>query len=149
MGIHLDPAEVREAFGEHDPTEHAAEAQARWGETEAYAQSQRRTSSYGVADWKRIHDAQADLEQRFAQALAEGAPAHGPRARGLAEEHRLGIDRCFYDCPHAVHRELADLYVTDERFEAHYEQVAPGLAQYVRDAVHANTDAPPPVEAPV
>ncbi len=36
-----------------------------------------------------------------------------------------------------MHRSLADMYVADERFRAHYEAVAPGLAQYVHDAVHA------------
>ncbi len=36
-----------------------------------------------------------------------------------------------------MHRSLADLYVADDRFRARYEAVAPGLAQYVHDAVHA------------
>jgi hypothetical protein len=30
------------------------------------------------------------------------------------------------------------MYVEDERFTAHYEQVAPGLGQYVSTAVQAN-----------
>ncbi len=38
------------------------------------------------------------------------------------------------------HRNLADLYVQDPRFAATYEQLRPGLAQYLRDAVHANAD---------
>ncbi len=37
-----------------------------------------------------------------------------------------------------MHRGLADMYVADERFAAHYDAVAPGLAQYVHDAVYAN-----------
>lgn len=36
-----------------------------------------------------------------------------------------------------VHRGPADLYVADARFTAHYEAVAPGLARYVREGVHA------------
>ncbi|MFT4087339.1 MAG: MerR family transcriptional regulator [Gordonia sp. (in: high G+C Gram-positive bacteria)] len=39
-----------------------------------------------------------------------------------------------------VYRRPADMYVADERFTATYEEVTPGLARYVRDAIHANSD---------
>jgi hypothetical protein len=32
------------------------------------------------------------------------------------------------------------MYLADPRFTQHYEDVAPGLAQYVHDAIHANAD---------
>ena len=32
------------------------------------------------------------------------------------------------------------MYVADPRFTKTYEDIAPGLAQYVRDAIHANAD---------
>jgi hypothetical protein len=37
-----------------------------------------------------------------------------------------------------MHAGLGRMYVEDPRFTAHYEQVAPGLAQYVSTAVRAN-----------
>jgi hypothetical protein len=40
-----------------------------------------------------------------------------------------------------MHRGLAEMYVADDRFRAGYERVAPGLAQYVHDAVVADADA--------
>ena len=36
-----------------------------------------------------------------------------------------------------AHKGLADGYVSDERFRAYYEKVAPGAAQFLRDAIHA------------
>ena len=60
----------------------------------------------------------------------------------LAEVRRQSISRNFYDCDLAMHTRLADLYVVDERFAAHYERRAQGLAQVVHDAVHANTQGP-------
>ena len=33
---------------------------------------------------------------------------------------------------------LAQMYLEDARFREHYEAVAPGLAQYVHDAIVAN-----------
>ena len=54
------------------------------------------------------------------------------------QEHRQQISRNFYDCPPEMHAGLGRMYVEDERFTAHYEQRAAGLAQYVSDAVQAN-----------
>jgi hypothetical protein len=56
----------------------------------------------------------------------------------IAEEHRQHISRNFYDCPPGMHAGLGRMYVEDERFAAHYDQRAPGLAQYVSTAVQAN-----------
>ena len=36
-----------------------------------------------------------------------------------------------------AHKGLADGYVSDERFRAYYEKVAPGAAQFLRDAINA------------
>jgi DNA-binding transcriptional MerR regulator len=141
MGISLTPAEIREVFGEHDPTQHAEEARQRWGDSDAQHDSLRRTSSYDKQDWLRVKGEAEDIEHRFAQALAAGDPADGPLARGIAEEHRQHITRSFYACSPETHRGLADMYLADARFTAHYEDVAPGLAQYVHDAVHANARA--------
>ena len=33
---------------------------------------------------------------------------------------------------------LADMYLADERFTAYYENIAPGLAAYLHEAIHAN-----------
>ncbi len=141
MGIELDPHEVLEVFGDEDPAQHAVEARERWGDTDAYAQSHARTSTYGKDDWLRVRGEAEDVERRLAEALRAGLAATGPEARALAEEHRQQISRNHYDCGQEMHRSLADMYVADERFTAHYERLAPGLAQYVRDAVHANADA--------
>ena len=140
MGISLNPEEMFEVFGDDDPTQYAEEAEQRWGETDAYKQSQRRTASYTKDDWLRIKDEGADVERQFAEALASGKPADSPEAMDAAEAHRMQIDRWFYDLSYDMHRGLGDMYLADPRFEEHYEKVATGLAQYVRDAIHANAD---------
>ena len=140
MGIHLDPHEVLEVFGQTDPTQHAQEAEQRWGDSDAWKESQRRTSSYDKQNWLRMKGEQDDVERRLVQAYSSGVPATDEIALQLAEEHRQQICRWFYDCPPAMHRGLADMYLADERFTAHYERLAPGLAQYVHDAIHANAE---------
>jgi len=140
MGIQLTPQEMFEVFGDTDPTQHAAEAADRWGDTDAYRQAHRRTSRYTKADWQRMKAETAQVEERYLAAYTSGAPATGPEAMDVAEAHRQSITTWFYDCSPAMHRGLAQMYVEDGRFTAHYDDRAPGLAQYVHDAVMANAD---------
>ncbi|WP_246215386.1 TipAS antibiotic-recognition domain-containing protein [Modestobacter muralis] len=138
MGISLTPEERFEVFGDWLPEEYAAEAEERWGDTEVWAQSQRRTAAMTKEDWLRVKAETDDLEGRFAAALAAGTPADDPGPMDVAEEHRQHITRWFYDCPPGMHAGLGEMYVADERFTAYYERIAPGLAQYVSTAVRAN-----------
>ena len=129
-------ADAGHTVGVQDP--YAAEAADRWGNTEAFRESRRRAASYAPADWDRIREESAAIERRLALSMAAGVPAHGAVAVALAEEHRQHLSRWFYECDLDMHRALADLYVDDERFTAHYDEVAPGLARYLHDAVVAN-----------
>ncbi len=140
MGIRLTPQEMFEVFGDEDPSEHAAEVEERWGDTDAYRESQRRTSGYTKADWLRVKEEGAAVERRFRDAMGSGLPPTSPQAMDAAEAHRQHISDSFYECNYAMHRGLADMYLADPRFTAHYDDQAPGLAQYVHDAVHANAD---------
>ncbi|MGI8721435.1 MAG: MerR family transcriptional regulator [Geodermatophilaceae bacterium] len=136
----LSPAEKLAVFGDFEPDDHAEEAQQRWGGTDAYEQSATRTKSYTKRDWETVTAEGTATMTALAEALAAGLPATSVEAMDAAEQARQHITRWFYDCPVALHRNLGDMYVADERFAATYEKVAPGLAAYVRDAIHANAD---------
>jgi DNA-binding transcriptional MerR regulator len=138
MGIALTPEERFEVFGEHDPAQYDAEVQERWGETEAYAESQRRTRGYTKADWLRIQAEMAEIGNRFVAALRSGAAPDSAEAMDVAEDNRQHISRNFYACSPEMHAALGRMYVEDPRFTATYEAMAPGLAQYVSTAVQAN-----------
>lgn len=141
MGTQLTPQEQREIFGDDWlGDEYSAEAEDRWGDTAQWRQSQERTAAYGKEDWKRIKAETDALEADVAAALRNGAPTDSPAAAELAERHRAGIEK-FYDCSYEMQCCLADLYVTDDRFRAHYDDLAPGLAQYLHDVIIANAEA--------
>ncbi len=139
-GIKLSKEEQAELFGDGFSDDHAQEAEQRWGDTEAWRQSQRRTTQYTKQDWQQIK-AEADaINAAFVEAKCTSEPATGEAATDAAEQHRQHIHKRFYDLPHAMHRGLGDMYVSDQRFTKTYEDLEPGLAQYVRDAIHANAD---------
>jgi hypothetical protein len=76
----------------------------------------------------------------FVDAKRAGLPADSPQAMDAAEAHLRHINERFYDATHDFHRNLGDMYLADPRFTKTYEDQEEGLAQYVRDAIHANAD---------
>ncbi|MFG1913967.1 MerR family transcriptional regulator [Micromonospora sp. NPDC048898] len=138
MNIQLTPEERFEVFGDADPEQYEAEVKQRWGDTDAYRESNRRVSRYTKEDWLRNKTENEDWGRRIVALLDSGAPADSPEAMDLAEEHRQLIGRWFYECSYEMHTGLADMYLADERFTAYFENIAPGLAVYLNEAIHAN-----------
>lgn len=124
-------------FSEFDPAEHADEAQARWGSTPEYAESARRTQSYGPADWAELKREADSIYRDLAALMHAGEPVTSPATRAAIEAHRQHITRWFYPCTRAIHRQLGAMYVADPRFTKTIDRVAPGLAQYMCDATAA------------
>lgn len=111
------------------------EAKERWGDTEPYREAMRRTKKYKDEDWTRIKAEAAEIECEMAALLEGGAAPESDEAQRLAERHRQHIERWFYPCDRAMHANLADLYVSDPRFAAHYDKRRAGLAQFVAAAI--------------
>lgn len=143
-GVDLTQAEKRELFGDtwaENEQAYAAEAEQRWGDTDAWAQARAREKSYTKADWVRLKAEADDIDARFVALLQAGEPADGQGARDLAEEHRQLICRWHYDCSLEMHAGIGQMYVQDPRFTRTYEDKAPGLAVFVSDAMQANAVA--------
>jgi hypothetical protein len=140
MGISLTPEERFEVFGNWSPDDYAEEAKERWGDTEAYQQSHRRTASYTKEDWLKIKREGAEIDRRFVSALQDGVPATSEKVMDIAEAHRRQINSHFYDCSYAMHRGLADMFVSEPRFRARYQDIAPGLGEFVAAAIRANAE---------
>ena len=134
------PEEMKELFGDGFSDEYQQEAKERWGDTDAWKQSAERTRRYTKTDWEEVKAEMEATHAAFVRAKRAGEPASSEAAMDAAERHRLHIHSRFYDLDHTFHRALADMYVADPRFTKTYEDLEPGLAQYVHDAIHANAD---------
>lgn len=141
MGISLTPEEQLEIFGtDKFGAEYEQEAEQRWGQSDAWKQSRVRTAAYTKEDWLEIkREADANIAG-FVAAIQAGEPADGTVAMDLAEAYREHLSRWFYDCDHAMQRNLAAMYVSDPRFAQTWDEHAPGFARYVHDAIIANAD---------
>jgi MerR family transcriptional regulator, thiopeptide resistance regulator len=106
------------------------EAEERWGQTDAYKESARRTKKYGKAEWAAIQRESDAIYERFAERMRDGGDTGE-----LVDAHRAHIDRWFYPCSVEMHKALAEMYVADPRFAANFDKVAPGLAAFIRSAI--------------
>lgn len=133
--------DMRELFGDGFD-DYQAEAEQKWGDTDAWKESQRRAAAYTKAEWVQIKAEGEEVEKALADSFRAGLPADSVEAMDAAEAHRQQVNRWFYDCSPALHRNLGDLYVSDERYVANYDAAfeLPSLARYCRDAIHANAD---------
>jgi MerR family transcriptional regulator, thiopeptide resistance regulator len=140
LAAHRNGTRLKETtmFEGFDPSEYQDEARERWGQTEAYRESTRRTEQYGEQQWRAIRAEGDAIVEDFVALLRAGEPSDGEAARAVAERHRRHISQWFYPCSRAMHRGLGDMYIADERFARTYEQQATGLAAFVRDAITAN-----------
>jgi hypothetical protein len=139
-GLKLTKEEQKELFGDNFSDDYAQEAEQRWGGTKEYKEAQRRTSEYTKEQWQQIKAEQDANHVEFVATMNDGEAATSERAMAAAEQHRLLIEKWFNPVPYPMHRGMSDLYVTDPRFTKNYEDIAPGLSQFVRDAIHANAD---------
>lgn len=137
----MNDADMRELFGESFD-DYQAEAEQKWGETPEWTESQRRSKSYSRDDWVQIKAEGEAVEKALSDAFRAGLPADSEEAMNAAEQHRLHVNRWFYDCPSDFHRNLGDMYVSDPRYVARYDESfgLPGLAAFCREAIHANAD---------
>jgi DNA-binding transcriptional MerR regulator len=138
MGVKMSSEEILEVFGDFDSKEYEAEAEARWGETDAYKQSAQRTAGYTKQDWENLKVEADGINQRFLDLRAEGVPPSDPAAMAVAEEHRAHITSWFYDCSIEIHTGLGQIYVADERFRKNIDKAGEGLAEYMSEAIAAN-----------
>ncbi|HEX4449268.1 MAG TPA: MerR family transcriptional regulator [Kofleriaceae bacterium] len=125
--------EVKSLFDGFDHEEHAEEAARRWGNT--YRESARRTKRYAKPEWDAIRREGDAVFARFAELMAEGAPAADARVRAAVVAQRDHITRWFYPCSAEIQRGLAEMFVADERFTQNIDRATPGLARYIRDAI--------------
>ena len=114
-----------------------AEVQERWGDTDAYRQSQVKTSKYSKDDFQAAKVDQEAATELFVYAFGNSLPIDSPKALEAVRAHRDAISKWFYDCSIDMQKNLAVMYIEDPRFKEYYDGRIQGLAQFVHDAILA------------
>lgn len=136
-GTRLEGKAMFEGFDEKQMEGWREEARERWGK-ENVDESWRRASKYTKADWSLISAESEAIEAGIAERM-DCDPAD-PEVQSFVDRWFRLINERYYTCTPEIFRGLGDLYVNDERFKAHYEKRKPGLAEFMRAAMHAYCD---------
>lgn len=114
------------------------EVKEKYGGSKAYEESMKKTSSYKEEDWKRIQEKSEELYRRLIAAMSKG-PAD-EEVQEIIGGFRQHITDNFYECTPEIFRGLGDLYVNDPRFTKNIDKYQPGLAEFMREAMHMYCD---------
>lgn len=117
--------------------EYKKEAKKRWGNTDAYKQSEERTKHWTHDDYKRLTENANKFTQELAYTMDKGFDS--PEFQALIAKHYEGIGT-FYDCSLDMYRMLGEMYVSDPRFKAYYDKFRPGLAEFIKKAINYYCD---------
>lgn len=141
-GIEMSKNDMFKAFDiadiEKSQKEYAEEARNKYGNSEAYKESEKKASRYTKDDWARIITRGNEIYAKIASLMEQGAT--DPAVQEAIGEWRQHITDNFYNCTLDIFKGLGDLYVDDERFTKSINRVHPGLAQFLKEAIHYYCD---------
>jgi DNA-binding transcriptional MerR regulator len=124
--------DMYDVFKDEDVKQYQDEVKQKWGNTAAYKQSMERVKKMTKAEMDKLKADGKIFNQKLAVAMPKGIS--DPTVQALVAEHYKGIN-FFYDCSLEMYRNLGLMYVQDPRFTANYDKVAPGLAQFMHEAI--------------
>lgn len=126
----------------NDPTyrEHKAEAEQRWGNTEAYKQSQARVAKMSKADFEAVKAEGGDIWHQIAELMKQDLSADSDEVQAQVDRFWQHLHH-FYDPSYEMFKGLGQMYVDDPRFTEFYDKIAPGMAVFARDAMAFYADS--------
>lgn len=120
---------------EDNETTYGREVREKFG-NEATDASNAKLAGMSEELWKMQTELSAEINEALKAAMELGDPAC-ELAQRACDLHRQWLCMFWKDGAYSkdAHRGLAEMYVSDERFKAHYEKIADGAAEFFRNAI--------------
>lgn len=115
--------------------EYAEETRKRWGDTEAYAQSEKKAARYSKEDWAKIQTEMGEIFSAFA--AIRHTPPESDAAKELVKRWQDFITEYFYTCSDEILAGLGQMYTADERFTKNIDKSGEGTAAFISAAIAA------------
>jgi DNA-binding transcriptional MerR regulator len=130
-------SEIKEALSAKEIKAHQAtyaqEAEQKWGESDAYKESQKRYKSYSDAELEAISKEQGQIYSDLATMMERGVEDDAVQAK--VHEAREFITKYWYECSVEMFEGLGQMYIQDARFTKNIDKFGEGLAQFLSDAI--------------
>ena len=111
------------------------EAKRRWGSTDAYKESQAKTTGYSKEKWNDVLAGMNSVFAEFAESKKCGESADSDTAQRLVKKLQDYITANFYHCTNDILAGLGQMYVCDERFKKNIDSHGEGTAEFVAEAI--------------
>ena len=135
----IDEAErgenVMKAFDNNAFETYKAEAQERWGKTDAYKEHAEKTKGYGKEKWNGLVSELDAIFGEFVLCMKNGAEPGGEEAQNLVKQLQDHISANYYTCTAEILAGLGQMYVADERFRQNIDRHADGTAAFAGEAI--------------
>ncbi len=118
---------------EAEQKKYAKEVKDKWGNTQAYAESQKKHAGYGKEQWKQINDEANEIFKAFSE--QRGKDPSDAALQKLVERWREHIGRWYYECTPEILSGLGEMYVLDERFKRNIDKFGEGTAETMSKAI--------------
>lgn len=118
---------------ESSKNKYADEVKKRWGKTDAYKESVKKTNSYDRNQWKDINDEGRDIIAQFGE--NRNCDPSSEISQNLVEKWKEYITSNFYNCTNEILACLGLMYVEDERFRENIDKNGEGTAEFMSKSI--------------
>lgn len=126
---------VMTAFDNKEFERYKAEAEEKWGRTDAYRAHAERTKHYSQQKWNDLADGMDHIMAEFAVCCKNGETPDSVEAQNLVKTLQDYISGNYYPCTNEILSGLGQMYVADERFQTNIDKHADGTAAFICDAI--------------
>lgn len=119
-------------------TKYGSEIREKYGE-EVVERSNQKLKNMSEEQYASIEKLSNELNGTLKLACTDGNPS-SDLAQKACELHKKWLQNFWETYSKEAHMGLAQMYVDDERFKAYYDNIAPGCAEFLRDAMRIYTE---------
>ncbi len=126
---------VMTAFDNNEFEKYRAEAQEKWGKTDAYKEYSDKTKNYSNNNWQNMTDGLNDILAEFAVCVKNDEAPDSDMAQSLVKKLQNHITETCYTCTNEILAGLGQMYVYDERFKNNIDKNGDGTAEFISEAI--------------
>ncbi len=115
--------------------QYADEVRTRWGNTEAYKESEEKAAKMTKAEKQDALDGMSFIMAEFSDIMKKGFTPESENTQSLCKKLQQFITDNFYTCTKEILAGLGEMYVLDERFKQNIDQNGKGTAEFIRNAL--------------
>ena len=123
------------AFNNSEFKNYKAEAQEKWGKTEAYKEHEKKTKNYSEQKWNDLAEGMDNIMAEFAVCMTNKKTPDSAEAQTLVKKLQNHITENYYNCTNEILAGLGQMYVADERFKNNIDKHADGTAAFICEAI--------------